>query len=131
MKENSPAVYERYKADKENSFLGYNVVGLDGRKVGVLDDEGKELDRANKILTEAGKPEDSLTGWWAEAKPSAAEDKKVVDEAVIYGGQRALRLTSYVPLTMAVLYLLMILGFRATGGYKAVHIAGAGTSEKH
>ncbi len=131
LKENSEAVYERYKAQEENSFLGYKVVGLDGRKVGVLDDGGKELDRANKILTDAGKPADELTGWWADAQKSAPEDKKVVDEAVLYGGRRALQLTSYVPLAMAALYLLLILGFQATGGYKAVHIGGAGPSEKH
>jgi MFS family permease len=124
LKEKAPAVYERYKSDKENSFVGFKVVGLDGSKVGVLGDDGKELARANEILKKEGKPEDNLVGWWEQAKASAPEDKKLVDDAVLYGGRQALRLTSFVPLVMAGAYLLLILYFRATGGYKAVHIAG-------
>ena len=129
LKQDSPAVYEKYKAEKENQFLGFKVVGLDGSKVGVLDDGGKELARANKLLTEAGKPEDKLVGWWEGAQQTAQEDKGLVDSAVLYGGRRALQLTSYVPLVMAGLYLLLILYFAATGGYKAVHIAPAGPDE--
>jgi hypothetical protein len=129
LKEESSAVYERYKSAEENSFIGFKVVGLDGSKVGVLGDDGKELARANKILTEAGKPEDKLVGWWNEAKTTAQDDKKLVDGAVLYGGRRALQLTSFVPLVMAGLYLLLILYFRATGGYKVVHIAPGGPDE--
>ena len=129
LKQDSPAVYEKYKAEKENQFLGFKVVGLDGSKVGVLDDGGKELARANKLLTEAGKPEDKLVSWWEGAQQTAKDDKGMVDSAVLYGGRRALQLTSYVPLVMAGLYLLLILYFAATGGYKAVHIAPAGPDE--
>ena len=35
----------------------------------------------------------------------------------------ALKLTSYVPAAMAVLYLLLILFFKARGGYKPVEVA--------
>ena len=129
LKESSPEVYERYKAAGENSFLGFKVVGLDGSKVGVLDDEGKELARANELLTKAGKPEDKLVGWWADAEKSAKDDKGLVDNAVLYGGRRALYLTSFVPLVMAGLYLLLILYFQATGGYKVVHLAPGGADE--
>jgi hypothetical protein len=34
----------------------------------------------------------------------------------------ALKLTAYVPMTMAAIYLLLILYFRATGGYNAIHV---------
>ena len=34
----------------------------------------------------------------------------------------ALKLTAYVPATMAVCYLLLILYFKARGGYKAVNV---------
>ncbi|WP_397569408.1 MFS transporter [Schlesneria sp. T3-172] len=129
LKEDSPAVYERYKSATENSFFGFKVYGLDGRKVGVLDDGGKELAREDKINTEAGKPQSELVGWWAETQQTATEDKTVVDSAVLYGGRRALQLTSYVPLAMAGGYLLMILYFSATGGYKAVHISPVGADE--
>ena len=95
----------------------------------MLSDDGKELARANDILTKAGKPEDPLVGWWNEAKTTAPEDKKLVDDAVLFGGRQALKLTSIVPLVMAGLYLLLILYFRATGGYKVVHIAPGGPDE--
>ena len=123
LQKSSKDVYEKYKAEGPNSFLGYTVVGLDGAKVRVLNDEGKDLARANEILKTAGKPEEKLAGWWDTAKTTADGDKKLVNEAVLYGGRQALKLTSFVPLVMAGLYLLLILYFRATGGYKAVQLA--------
>lgn len=129
LKQESPEVYERYKSSEENEFLGFKVVGLDGSKVGTLGDDGKELARANEILKKEGKSEDPLAGWWADAKTTAVEDKKLVDGAVLYGGRQALKLTSIVPLVMAGAYLLLILYFRATGGYKAVQLAPGGPDE--
>lgn len=122
----APEVYARYKAPGENSFLGYKVVGLDGAKVGVLSDGGKELARAGEILkkeAKADKNQEALAAWWADAEKTAAADKKSVEEAGLHGGRMALKLTSYVPLAMAVLYLMLILYFKSQGGYKAVHIA--------
>ncbi len=130
LKESAPEVYERYKSESENSFLGFKVVGLDGAKVGVLDDGGKELLRANDIMEKAGTSDPNqkkLVTWWENAKNTESEDKKTVDNAVLYGGRRALQLTSYVPAAMAGLYLLLILCFQAMGGYKAVHIETTGT----
>lgn len=126
----APDTYERYKSDGENSFVGFKVIGLDGTKRGVLDDNGKELDRAGRILKEAGKSDqnqDKLAAWWDKAKSYSSDDKKPVNEAVVYGSRRALELTSYVPATMAGLYLILILCFQAMGGYKAVHIETTGT----
>lgn len=125
LKAKAPEVYDRYKAPKENQFLGYTVVGLDGSKVGVLEDGGKELTRAGEILKKEGKTDknqEELAAWWDNASKTAKEDKASVDEANLHGGRMALKLTSYVPLTMAVLYLLLILYFKTQGGYKAVHI---------
>lgn len=125
LKEKAPEVYDRYKAPKENEFLGYKVVGLDGAKVGVLEDGGKELARAGEILKKEGKTDknqEELAAWWDNASKTAKEDKASVDEANLHGGRMALKLTSYVPLAMAVCYLLLILYFKTQGGYKAVHI---------
>lgn len=125
LKEKAPEVYDRYKAPKENEFLGYKVVGLDGAKVGVLEDGGKELARAGEILKKEGKSDknqEELAAWWDNASKTATEDKASVDDANLHGGRMALKLTSYVPLTMAVCYLLLILYFKTQGGYKAVHI---------
>ena len=53
---------------------------------------------------------------WQEASPFASEDRRIFQEATIYSGQTALKLTAYVPATMAVLFLYLIIGFRVTGG---------------
>jgi MFS family permease len=125
LKAEAPEVYERYKAPEENRFLGYTVVGLDGAKVGVLSDDGKELARATDILKKEGKTDknlEALAAWWESASATAATDKAPVNAANLHGGKTALKLTSYVPLAMAVMYLLLILYFKSRGGYKAVHI---------
>ena len=125
LKSRSPEVYERYKAAGENKFLSYSVVGLDGAKVGVLKDGGKELARANEILAKESKTDENvskLSSWWEAAKATADADKGPVEEAALHGGREALRLTSFVPATMAVLYLLLIFYFKAIGGYKTVHV---------
>ena len=49
--------------------------------------------------------------------------------ATLHGGRMALKLTSYVPATMAVCYLLLILYFKARGGYKAVEVVESGDGE--
>ncbi len=126
LKEVAPAAYDRYKADNENTFFGFKTVGLDGSKVGVLEDGGKELKRAGDILAKEGKKDDShakLAAWWETAKSSADADKKPVQTAGVVGGQKALLLTAYVPMVMAALYLLLILYFKSKGGYKALNVA--------
>lgn len=121
----SPEAYGRYKADSESTFFGFKTVGLDGAKVGVLEDNGKELDRVGELLKTQGRQDENharLAAWWADAKQTAESDKKAVQAATIFGGKTALKLTAYVPATMAVLYLLLIVGFQMSGGYKVVHL---------
>ncbi|MCA9065351.1 MAG: MFS transporter [Planctomycetaceae bacterium] len=131
----SEETYNRYKAVKEldgqqvddvSSFMGFTTVGLDGAKVGVLDDNGKELDRVSELLKsqdKSDKQHESLAGWWAGAKSTAQTDGPLVKQAGLYGGKQALKLTAYVPAAMAVCYLLLILYFRARGGYKVVDVS--------
>lgn len=134
LQQTSKETYDRYKADNENSFFGYKTVGLDGAKVGVLGDEGKELERAGKLLEKEGKKDENhakLAAWWETAKNSAKTDKEPVDKAGVFGGQTALKLTAYVPMVMAVLYLLLILFFKSKGGYKALNVSEEQALEKH
>jgi len=121
----SEETFSRYKADGENSFMGVKTVGLNGTKVKVLEDDGKELTRVVKLYEEQKKVDENvnqLASWWQTAAPEAAKDKPLVTEAGIFGGRKALKLTAYIPLTMAGCYLLLILCFRVTGGYKAIHL---------
>ena len=125
LREANPAVYERYKAPKENEFLWLKTVGLDGAKVGVLEDEGKEALRALELLEkENAKPEAiaaqrTLIDWWNGAKATAAEDKPLVEQAGLFGGRQALKLTALVPAAMFVCYALLLAWFRMRGGYQA------------
>ena len=121
----SPAVYERYKAPKENEFLWLKTVGLDGAKVGVLEDGGKEAQRALELLKkDSGKPEaiqsqQTLVDWWNDAQATAVEDKALVEKAGLFGGRQALKLTALIPATMFVCYALLLGWFRLRGGYQA------------
>jgi MFS family permease len=128
---NDPAAYQRYKGEETSplpivpaEYLP-PVAGLDNAKVGVLNNDGKNLAEELAI-----KPDDAnnlkLQSWWEEAKATAAEDKKPVDAATLIGGKKALEVTAVVPAAMAVGYLLLWLYFAATGGYKQKVLDGHG-----
>lgn len=123
------------------------VAGLDNSKLKVFDDyaanlkEGKsdakttlekDLDTVDKVKKEGGKVEPklektltSLKEWWdTQGKPNYETDKPHLDEARLYGGRTALLYTAGVPAAMAVGFLILVLIFAASGGYKQVHIDG-------
>ena len=50
--------------------------------------------------------------------------KPVIEQTQLYGGQKALTWTAAVPATMALCYLILIVYFRAIGGYKAEVLTG-------
>ncbi len=58
--------------------------------------------------------------------PKDSEAAAEVKEATDYGGQMALKVTAGIPATMAVGYLLLLIYFRAIGGYKLVEIGPGG-----
>jgi MFS family permease len=129
LRQASAAVFERYRAPKENEFLWLKTVGLDGAKVGVLEDGGKEAQRALELLEkEKAKPETiagqrELVSWWTgTASATSAEDKPLVEAAGLFGGRQALKLTALVPAAMFACYLLLLGWFRMRGGYKAHHV---------
>lgn len=153
LQETSGEAYNRYRSvdpagnPQENTFFGFKTVGLDGAKVGVLEDGGKELKRAGDLLAKEGKTDENqanLAKWWASASaftltPADKEARKAnpqapkkdddfVKEAGLFGGRMALKLTAIVPAIMAAGYLLLMLGFKARGGYKALHVNGGDAS---
>lgn len=130
LKAASPAAYERYKAGSKNAFLTFPAIsGLDGQKVATLKDDGAQLafDKANlekkgRKLSE-DKNLEALSTWWDDAQQHKAEDKAPVVSATLHGGQQALKWTAAVPATMAIGYLILIIYFRAIGGYKPATVA--------
>ncbi|HEY2412202.1 MAG TPA: MFS transporter [Pirellulaceae bacterium] len=99
LKKADAAMYESYKGDKPSDFLFFpEAVGLDGKKLG-------EVQAAVRSGT-------------------ASDEQKKVQEANITGDRRTLRADSFIPATMAVIYLGLLLYFKSIGGYKPVHIDG-------
>lgn len=130
LREISPPAFERYAAVEDNQFLVFKSRGLDGSKVAVVRDAGgpgKELESTVALLNKQGreiKEVSLLAQWWATAKQFAGMDKPAVSEAVLYGGRMALIYTAVVPAFMAIGYLLLVIYFRAKGGYKQEHLSG-------
>ncbi len=92
------AIYSTYKAEKQSTFLFLAPAnGLDGTKLSAAQTAG------NKTA-----------------------EQKVVVEASIQGDRQTLKADSFIPATMAAIYLLLFLYFKAIGGYRPVSIADAG-----
>ncbi len=98
---NATALYEANKAEKTSKFLFLKeVTGLDGTK-----------------LAEA-----------QNADPKTPDQQTLAD-ASIEGDRRTLKADAYIPATMAVIYLLLLLYFKAIGGYKPVKIGEEGSGQ--
>lgn len=111
LKNEAPETFERFKAEKANSFLFFPAVtGLDGKKVAALEEKVKEMET---LKTEGGPtaPSSQLT-------PTELRDAETVFEARLYGGRMALNRTAFVPAAMAVGYLILLVYFRMKGGYQ-------------
>lgn len=140
----SPGAYDRYKAQDAKGFVSFTglfpkITGLDGTKVGILlGDPGKdngmgkklEADKTNYEGVKGNKLENNKSlydqyQWWRTiGEPHAQEDEPPVKAARLYGGRMALTWTAVVPAGMAVGFLLLILYFKAIGGYTAKVLTG-------
>jgi MFS family permease len=125
------------------------VAGIDGSKWKVFEDysagydaEGKRKPEAKPTTLESdletlakqeaegksvdGKLKDNLTKlkkWWdTQGKPNYEKDKPLLEEARLYGAKTALLYTAVVPAVLAGGFLILILYFVMTGGYKQVHL---------
>jgi MFS family permease len=121
-----PEVYQRYKAEAPDTFLFFQTTGLDGAKVGVLDDNGQDLSQANQSDPYLAK----LSAWWATGKTTAEEDRPIVTAAELHGSKMALRITAVIPVIQAFLLLGILIYFLSKGGYKQVHIEGEGKAAR-
>ena len=96
LQEKNSAIYQVVKADAPSSFLFLSATGLDGTK-----------------LSEA-------QGRVAEGSPQPG-DQDIV-EASITGDRKTLKADSFIPLTMAIIYLGIMIYFKSIGGYRVVSI---------
>jgi MFS family permease len=125
----SPETYERFRADEPRGFLFFEPVrGLDGRRVGVIEDGGEKLAIDKQLAQESGEWESEkfaqlreLDAWWQQEKAHMSTDKPAVAAAGLHGSRMAVRLTALVPATMAVCYVVLLVWLRqrpAGGGHQ-------------
>jgi MFS family permease len=96
LQKSAPAVYAEFKADKPSKFLFLEpVTGLDGTKLSDV----QQL------------PADKRS-----------DAQKAVAAASIAGDRHTLKADSFIPATMAGIYLLLLLYFKTIGGYKPISI---------
>jgi MFS family permease len=142
--------YERYKVEKPDAppvpFLP-EIAGLDNAKIGILKDYfslkdrtkdrlqiEQDLDRLRERDTKdtAQKKEnkqleelEKRLKWWKEqGQPNAEKDFPIIKSGQFLGGKQALTWTAAVPAMLAVGFLILIVYFKATGGYKAEVLVG-------
>jgi MFS family permease len=93
----APAVYEANKAATSSSFLFLSpVTGLDGTKLAA-----------------------------AQSTPAATRtpEQAALAEASIIGDRKTLKADAFIPATMAVIFLLLLLYFKSIGGYRHISLA--------
>ena len=120
------SAFVQYKAEKPSKFPPFTdflpsvfpaATGLDGKKLGELQDKQK------KLVEEKGNAEAALA-----ALSSVERD---VLQASIAGDRKTLVADSFIPGAMAVIYLGLLAYFAAIGGYKPVHIGEINKSDGH
>ncbi len=117
LQKQAPAVYSQVKAAKPSKFLFFSEArGPDGMKLG---EAQQKLGDARRAAAKAGQ-----TDPMAAFGKLAPADRAMV-EADIRGSRRTLVADAFIPGIMAVIYLLILIYFKAIGGYKPVSIEGA------
>jgi MFS family permease len=111
---NNPSLFQEYKAAKPGRFLGMEATGLDGKKLGAVQES---LKLARKEMEKEGNTDPQA------ALNSLTTNQKAVYEASIAGDRKTLIADAAIPATMAVIYLLLLIYFMTIGGYKPIHLA--------
>ena len=115
LREADPELYAEYKADTPSKFLFFaEVTGLDGKKLG---DVQLLLEDAREQLQASGDRDPQ------RALLSLTDNERTLYESSIAGDRMTLVADSFIPGTMAFIYLALLLYFRAIGGYRPIHIA--------
>lgn len=110
----NPAIYAQYTVPEPKGWLFFKKVqAIDGKKLG---DVQQKLAVAREELAKTGVKDPKA------ALEKLTPDERAVFEASIKGDRRTLVADSFIPAAMALIYLVILLYFKAIGGYKPVHI---------
>jgi MFS family permease len=114
LKAASATAYEQYSAQKPSKFLFFGEAhGLDGKKLGEVQ---QKLADNRDALAKTGVQDPQA------ALEKLAPEERTVHESSTQGDRKTLKADSFIPATMAVIYLLIFLYFKSIGGYKPMHI---------
>ena len=114
LQETNPAVYDEYKVAQPSGWLLFEEVqAIDGRRLGEVQ---AKLGTTRTELAAQG-----ITD------PQAAVERLTPEERAVYsasiaGDRRTLVADAIIPVLMAIIYLGLLIYFRAIGGYKPVAI---------
>lgn len=100
LKQSAPEVYEEYMAAEPSKWLLFQTSAIDGSKMEAAR-TAEQPDEIQQALVAAGQSGDRMT----------------------------LRVDSFIPAVMALMYLLMLLYFKGIGGYRAIHFSEEGAAE--
>jgi hypothetical protein len=110
----SAEAFAEYKAGEPSKFTVFaDATGLDGTKLGEVQEKVKA---ARAELAEQGNKDPMA------ALESLTDQERMVFEASIQGDRNTLKADSLIPAMLAVIYLLLLIYFKAKGGYNPVHI---------
>jgi hypothetical protein len=72
-----------------------------------------------------------LYQWWLEeGLPYYSQDQNILPQARLHGAKMALLYTAFVPASLAIGFLILILYFWLLGGYKQVHLEQGGAERE-
>ena len=118
LQEIAPSTFQRVAAPNENSFLMFpSITGIDGSKAAMVADGGEAITADREVAGDKWS-DDVYAGqraqydWLETNRDYLADDAGPVGEATLFGSRMALRVTALVPCTMAVLYAILLFGFK-------------------
>jgi hypothetical protein len=120
----SPTLYAQVKSTTPSQFLNLDfttIYGIDGKKLG---ETGDKLKAARKDIEASG-------GDVKLAADKLTPDERTILAASTAGDRKVLFWDSFIPATMAAIYILIFLYFKSIGGYKVLKLEDEIAAEKH
>ncbi len=122
LKATAPETFERYASDDTTKAWGYEYQAIVPERLNAANSievtaDGSIGDTAPISDSELIQEEDKEA-----LLANAATDVPAVKSSNLNGGRKALELTAYVPAAMAVGFLILLLYFKATGGYRVISL---------
>ena len=99
-----------------------DVSKLEGKDAEDAKAKNESLRATESMLKAAGVLKPGGSKNMADATKALTPEELKVQEASITGDRKTLKADSFIPLTMALIYLALMLYFKAIGGYKALTI---------